>query len=137
MLVVLSVLAKVILIYHLDSKGQAYGPVRVWNEDRLTLGIAMSRSMGDTEGTKAGIISTPDVSELVLKCKDKIVVIASDGVWEVISNEKVLEIVKEFYGKGKAEDAAKELVGIAGKEWRKISTSSDDITAIVIFLNNP
>lgn len=128
--------AEVILIFIVDAEGKPYGPLRVWNEDRSTLGIAMSRSIGDTEGSGAGIISVPDISERLLKNQDKIIVAASDGIWEVLSNEQVLKIAKEFYERGEAEEAAKELVKVATKEWRKISTRTDDITALVIFLNN-
>lgn len=119
-----------------DGEGKPYGPARVWTEDHASLGIAMSRSMGDTEGIPAGIISTPDVIEKTLKREDKIVIIASDGVWEVLTNEEAMDIVKEFYGRGEAEEAAKELVRIAAKEWRKTGNSIDDITAVVIFFNN-
>ena len=44
-------------------------------------------------------------------CKDdKLIVIASDGVWEFLSNEEVANIVWPFFEKRNAEGAAEALV---------------------------
>ncbi len=94
----------------------------------------MSRSLGDSEASEIGVISTPDVFEVELGKNEKFVVIASDGIWEVLSNEKVAEIVGEFVPEGNAEAACEELLKAARKEWRKKGNEIDDITVIVIFL---
>eukprot|EP00826_Nyctotherus_ovalis_P023459 TRINITY_DN1801_c0_g2_i22.p1 TRINITY_DN1801_c0_g2~~TRINITY_DN1801_c0_g2_i22.p1 ORF type:complete len:102 (+),score=34.65 TRINITY_DN1801_c0_g2_i22:73-378(+) len=92
------------------------------------------RYMGDSDGVKAGIISTPDVQEIELGVADRIVVVASDGVWEVMSDQEVMEIVKNYYGERNAQAACEELVKVADKKWRHSLNETDDITAIVIFL---
>lgn len=62
-------------------------------------------------------------------------VLASDGVWEFLSNEEVANIVFPFYLKKNAEGAAECLVREAFKTWRREEDSIDDITCIVIFLD--
>jgi len=52
-------------------------------------GLAMSRSMGDGMGRECGVIGDPDIMEHTLTNEDKMIVIASDGVWEFISNYEV------------------------------------------------
>ena len=48
----------------LDSKGNAYGPCRVWMKTQDIPGLAMSRSLGDKYGRKAGVISIPGKGNL-------------------------------------------------------------------------
>lgn len=49
----------------------------------------MSRSLGDRVAHSVGVSSAPEVMEFHLKREDKFIVIASDGVWEFLSNEEV------------------------------------------------
>lgn len=60
--------------------------------------------------------------------------IASDGVWEFISNEEVAAIVMPFFRQNSAEKAAEALVKESIKRWQQEDTSIDDITCIIIFL---
>lgn len=53
-------------------------------------GLAMSRSLGDKAGREVGVISEPDIYEILLKEEDKFIIIASDGVWEFLSNQDVI-----------------------------------------------
>ena len=56
----------------------------------------MSRSFGDKMGALAGVIADPEVS-FAKKDKNGFMVIASDGVWEFLTNEYVVEIIKPFF----------------------------------------
>lgn len=57
----------------------------------------MSRSIGDTIGSEVGVISTPICTFYDLRGNsDSFVVIASDGVWDVMENDDVVQFV-EFY----------------------------------------
>lgn len=42
----------------------------------------MTRSFGDKVGAQAGVIAVPEVLEFNVAKNDRFVVIASDGVWE-------------------------------------------------------
>jgi serine/threonine protein phosphatase PrpC len=45
-------------------------------------------------------------------------VIASDGVWEFLSNDDVVRIVEPFYQQNTAEKAAEALIKEALKKWK-------------------
>ena len=69
--------------------GEDCGPMRVWLGDVEVPGLAMSRSIGDEVSQQVGVISVPEVIVHDLVAEDRMVVWASDGVWEFISNEEV------------------------------------------------
>ena len=51
----------------------------------------------------------------------KFIVMASDGVWEFLSNEKVMEIVNKFYYNNlDSYAAAEKVIEEATKMWRKV-----------------
>ena len=52
-------------------------------------GLAMSRSIGDGLAHKYGVIPDPEIKKYTLVDQDKIIVIASDGVWEFLTNHEV------------------------------------------------
>ena len=98
-------------------------------------GLAMSRSFGDTVASSVGVNAIPEQFEFLLGPDDKVIVLASDGVWEFISNEEVASIIYPFYLQRNAEKAAETLVRAAFKRWKQEeSYSIDDITCIVIFI---
>ena len=53
-------------------------------------GIAMTRTLGDLQAKKIGLISEPEIQHLELqrteKIHDKFIVIGSDGVWDVMTS---------------------------------------------------
>lgn len=66
----------------------------------------MSRSMGDGCAREAGVIADAEIFEFELTSKDMFILVASDGVFEFMSNELVAKIVTPFYMKGTPEAAA-------------------------------
>ena len=52
---------------------------------------------------------------------DKVIVLASDGVWEFMQNDEVARIVYPFFEKRNAEGAAEALVKEAFKRWKRVS----------------
>jgi serine/threonine protein phosphatase PrpC len=60
-------------------------------------GLAMSRSFGDKVAHSVGVSAEPDTWDFTLGLNDKFVVIASDGVWEFLSNDDVANIVYPYY----------------------------------------
>lgn len=60
-------------------------------------GLAMTRSMGDGVAHSVGVTADPEVMQFTLSTNDKFLVIASDGVWEFLSNEDVAKIVLPYY----------------------------------------
>lgn len=69
-----------------NEYGEELGPSRVWMRDVMMPGLAMTRSMGDKAGIKAGTNAEPELIEHLLGSGDKLLVVASDGVWEYLDN---------------------------------------------------
>ncbi len=57
----------------------------------------MSRSLGDQVAHSVGVSSVPEVTEFILDSDDRFLVIATDGVWEFLSNQEVVDIVTPYY----------------------------------------
>jgi serine/threonine protein phosphatase PrpC len=53
----------------------------------------MARSFGDLVAASVGVSPEPEVLDFELDPDDKFIVIASDGVWEFLSNEQVCILV--------------------------------------------
>jgi len=65
-------------------------------------------------------------------------VLASDGLWDVMSNEEVVKIVNPIYNKGEEPRiAVTKLMDEAHIRWADSKANADDITIILIFINSP
>jgi serine/threonine protein phosphatase PrpC len=53
----------------------------------------MSRSFGDYVASTAGVISEPEVTYFKVEFQKGFIVVASDGVWEFLTNDKVCEFI--------------------------------------------
>lgn len=77
-----------------------------------------------------------EILELDLSRDDKFIVLASDGVWEFLSNDDVALIVKPFFDSKNAEKAAEAVVRESFLRWKREEEGIvDDITCIIIFLD--
>lgn len=86
----------------------------------------MTRSIGDDD-LKPYVTAEPEVDETLLSAEDEYIVMASDGLWDVVSNTDVVSIIR---------DTVKD----AGMCAKRLATeaaargSKDNITVIVVFL---
>lgn len=80
-----------------DNAGNKVGPERVWLKTEDIPGLAMSRSFGDQVASRVGVNAVPELRNLKLVPQDKVIIIASDGVWEFLENEDVANIVYPFF----------------------------------------
>eukprot|EP01029_Cantina_marsupialis_P010217 TRINITY_DN23282_c3_g1_i1.p1 TRINITY_DN23282_c3_g1~~TRINITY_DN23282_c3_g1_i1.p1 ORF type:complete len:333 (+),score=109.84 TRINITY_DN23282_c3_g1_i1:56-1054(+) len=108
------------------------GPARVWMKHLDIPGLAMSRSLGDTVAHTTGVISTPEITRHTFTPNDKFLVLASDGLWEFISNEEVSDVVRSMEDPKAAVD---QLITEASARWMKEEQVVDDTTVIVAYLN--
>ena len=113
--------------------GEGVGPYRVWVKGEDYPGLAMSRSIGDLKGKTIGVISEPGILEYDVNETTKFVVIASDGVWEFLRNETVLEIGKEFYINNDTSALCHKIVDTSVSVWQEKDVVVDDITVVVMF----
>ena len=108
--------------------------MRVWLMDQDAPGLAMSRSLGDYLAHSVGVATEAEVMRFELSPDDKFIIIASDGVWEFLSNEDVAKIVWPFFLKNSPEQAGNAIVRAAAQKWRENDSVIDDITCVTIFL---
>ena len=118
-----------------DQFGNLVGPKRVWKKGDNVPGLAMTRSFGDEVGHEVGVIVDPEIYEYEFVKEDKFIVVGSDGLWEFISNEEVVNIVKKFYEDNDIKGALDYLYKEASKRWIIEEEIIDDITIILVFFN--
>jgi len=108
-------------------------PHRVFVNGKMYPGLAMTRSIGDTVGTSAGVTSMPDVTTWKVEQDWRFLLMCSDGIWEFISSQAAVEIVAR-HPPSDAQKAAEELASQAWNHWiQEEGNVVDDITVIVIW----
>ncbi|PKU72445.1 probable protein phosphatase 2C 62 isoform X2 [Dendrobium catenatum] len=85
--------------------------------------LAVARAFGD-RSLKVHLSSVPDVKDVIIDDKTEFLVLASDGLWKVMSNQEVVDAIRDIE---EPQVAAKHLTEEALK--RK---SKDDISCIVV-----
>ena len=120
-----------------DEFGVFEGPDRIYAKNKIYPGLSMSRTIGDLEAKKIGVISTPDVTLKKINCDSKFLVIGSDGLWDVIKPYDIIRMIRPFFTKGDIEGACQVLMKKAVAQWDKNVEERDDITIIVVFIGTP
>ena len=118
-----------------DEDGEYVGPERVWLKEDDIPGLAMSRSFGDQIAHTVGVIAEPELFDYDLLHEDKFLLLGSDGIWEFISSEECVNIVKDYYLKDDIDGALNYLYKESSKRWIMEEEVIDDITLIIVFLN--
>mmetsp|Transcript_1145 Transcript_1145/g.771 ORF Transcript_1145/g.771 Transcript_1145/m.771 type:complete len:80 (-) Transcript_1145:257-496(-) len=79
----------------------------------------MTRSIGDLVANSVGVTAEPEIKVFNnLTPNDKIIVVASDGLWDRLSNNEIMNIItKKYYGKRDAEGAAAHLMRESVDRW--------------------
>lgn len=81
----------------MDATGKNVGPWRVWQKDTNHPGLAMSRSIGDIVGHEIGVVCTPSVVSLKRREDlDYFFVAGSDGLWDVMENQEVVDYAEAY-----------------------------------------
>ena len=113
------------------------GPLRVWFKGKKYPGLTITRSLGDFEAIPLGIIPVPDIKEYDIdEEKIKILVMATNGIWEFLTNDKIMDITWQFYESEDAQGATEKIIETAGKIWRiKNPNNIPDLSAGVFFFN--
>jgi serine/threonine protein phosphatase PrpC len=109
-------------------------PYRVWCKGKDYPGIAMSRSLGDAVAKTIGVCYEPEIMLRNIHRDNMYIIVASDGLWDVLSNQQVEEIVTPFYHKNDCEGACEELLNVTKKKYEnEFENGRDDITIIIYF----
>ena len=89
--------------------------------------LMLSRAFGDWELKSYGVISEPHVTKININENDKYVIIATDGIWDVLDDADVYEMSKNFEN---SKDLCNNIV-----EKALDKGSMDNISCFVINLN--
>ena len=106
---------------YFDKDRKPLGPLRVWLPDEDIPGLAMTRSIGDHIAAMAGVTSQPEIKKHELEEDDKFLVMGSDGLFEFLSNEEILDLTIPFAESKNARGAVEKLVQSAELRWRNVS----------------
>lgn len=102
---------------------------RIYAKGQNYPALALSRSIGDVDAHKWGVLAEPTVSEAIPFKMGNLLVLASDGVWNVVSKDSVLNIATV----GSAAEATDRVVQCAKESWPSTGTDYvDDISAIIV-----
>lgn len=114
----------------LDEGGD---PPRVWSQDGDYPGTAFTRSLGDSVAEDLGVFAEPELLTREVVPEDKIIVLASDGVFEFLTNQSVIDICAKFKD---PLEACRAVVAEAYELWLQYELRTDDITIICIFVDS-
>ena len=104
-------------------------PPRLWVPNGMFPGTAFTRSIGDAVAERIGVIAEPEVEVVTLTASSRFAVIASDGVFEFLSSQAVVDMIAPFKD---PLEAALAVVQESYRLWLQYETRTDDITIIVI-----
>eukprot|EP00002_Diphylleia_rotans_P018272 TRINITY_DN3542_c0_g1_i2.p1 TRINITY_DN3542_c0_g1~~TRINITY_DN3542_c0_g1_i2.p1 ORF type:complete len:509 (+),score=104.70 TRINITY_DN3542_c0_g1_i2:181-1707(+) len=110
----------------------ALDEVRIYAQGQTYPGLVTTRTLGDVLAHGLGVISNPDVSSKVLDKHDKVLILASDGVWDILSSQEAINLVCQYDDPIEATNA---LIAECIKGWSDEYDAGDNVSAIVLFLN--
>mmetsp|Transcript_17789 Transcript_17789/g.45577 ORF Transcript_17789/g.45577 Transcript_17789/m.45577 type:complete len:1043 (-) Transcript_17789:686-3814(-) len=113
----------------LDNGGD---PPRVWAPGKSFPGCAFTRSIGDSVAESIGVTAEPELLRKELTEEDQFVCLASDGVWEFLTNQSVCDMIMKFTD---PLDACRSVVAESYRLWLQYEVRTDDITMILAFVD--
>lgn len=114
------------------EEGDDGDPPRLWVPNGMYPGTAFTRSIGDSIAETIGVVATPEIVVLELTPNHSFFVIASDGVFEFLSSQTVVDMVAKFKD---PRDACAAIVAESYRLWLQYETRTDDITIIVVHID--
>lgn len=108
-------------------------PPRIWSPHGDYPGTAFTRSLGDAIAEELGVYAEPEMLSRELTKEDKIIVLASDGVFEFLTNQSVIDICAKF---SDPLEACRAVVAESYELWLQYEMRTDDITMICIFVDD-
>ncbi|XP_002980987.2 probable protein phosphatase 2C 51 [Selaginella moellendorffii] len=116
----------------------AGGRVFFWNGYRVLGVLAMSRAIGDRY-LKPFIIPEPDVTCTERSSEDECLILASDGLWDVLTNEMACDIARKCLVRHRARQGGESAADMAAGLLTKVAIakgSTDNISVVVVDLSS-
>ncbi|KAL5572619.1 hypothetical protein UlMin_022216 [Ulmus minor] len=114
------------------EEGDDGDPPRLWVPNGMYPGTAFTRSLGDSIAESIGVVATPEIVVLELTPNNPFFVLASDGVFEFLSSQTVVDMVAKYKD---PRDACAAIVAESYRLWLQYETRTDDITIIVVHVH--
>ncbi|XAR67031.1 cGMP-dependent protein kinase [Bertholletia excelsa] len=114
------------------EEGDDGDPPRLWVQNGMYPGTAFTRSIGDSIAESIGVVANPEIVVVELTPDHPFFVIASDGVFEFLSSQTVVDMVAKYKD---PRDACAAIVAESYRLWLQYETRTDDITVIVVDIN--
>ncbi|CAA7405985.1 unnamed protein product [Spirodela intermedia] len=113
-----------------DDEGD---PPRLWVQDGMYPGTAFTRSVGDAIAEKIGVTAEPEVLAAKITPDHMFFVVASDGVFEFLSSQAVVNMVAKF---ADPRDACAAIAAESYRLWLDHERRTDDMTIIVVHIKD-
>jgi len=129
-----------------DAVDIAGDPPRVWLKDEPMPGTAYTRSLGDGIAQTVGVTAEPEMitKEIAVRMgrndgdgyvgTEEVLVLASDGVFEFLPNQEVMDLCDKAGGCPKV--ACRKIMDRSYEKWVEYENRTDDISAIVIWMDS-
>ena len=117
----------------IDETDETVGPYRIWKKGATYPGLAISRTIGDSDAKKIGVIANPEFIEYTITPQTKYIIACSDGIWEFLKNEEVMKIANQYYLKNDPAGLCRDLTNKSTANWLKEDVVVDDITVVAAF----
>ncbi|TYI22037.1 hypothetical protein ES332_A06G078100v1 [Gossypium tomentosum] len=114
------------------EEGDDGDPPRLWVPNGMYPGTAFTRSIGDSIAETIGVVANPEIVVLELTEDHPFFVLASDGVFEFLSSQTVVDMVAKYKD---PRDACAAIVAESYRLWLQYETRTDDITVIVVHIS--
>jgi len=111
------------------------GKINFDGDDWRIKDLSLSRAFGDTDATPF-VTHKPQIYKYKLSSSDKFIVLACDGLWDVLSNQEVINFVLEY--RNYKINPKMDQINIAQKlgQFAIDSGSTDNVTIIINFFEN-
>ena len=127
-----------------NDLGKFEGVFRLYEKGENYPGLAVSRTIGDLDSKLYGNICDPDIINKVIRYNFKYVILASDGLWDVMNENDVISEIQWFY-KNNCNlnknsnfnfDLAENLGKKAVFKWGQLFSERDDISIVIGVFSN-
>ncbi|KAK9842137.1 hypothetical protein WJX84_006806 [Apatococcus fuscideae] len=118
----------------------AGGQILFWNGVRVMGVLAVSRAIGD-HCLRPYVIADPEVTIIARRAEDELLLLASDGLWDVLSNQEAISLAKRCLRRARQRGASRQSAArIAATVLTRAAVdrgSRDNVTVVVVDLAPP
>ncbi|KAG5405463.1 hypothetical protein IGI04_011582 [Brassica rapa subsp. trilocularis] len=116
-----------------SEENEGGDPPRLWVQNGMYPGTAFTRSVGDSLAEGIGVTAEPEVSMVKLSANHLFFVVASDGIFEFLPSQAVVDMVGRY---ADPRDGCAAAAAESYKLWLQHENRTDDITIIIVQIKN-